>query len=71
MLPSPNPWGVCHPVGQGGGGLDDVFEISDGVDCPLNAVEVVGLVEPLIRLSGDPVERDREVERRTDQWSRR
>ena len=60
-----------HPVREHGGSMDDVVEIGDGVELTLDPVQVVGLLEPLVRLAGYTVERDGEVERRADQWSRR
>lgn len=51
--------------------LEDVFEALYRVERPLHSLEIVRLVEPLVRFPDQPVERDGVVERGADQWSRR
>jgi hypothetical protein len=56
-------------VRQNCGRLDDVLEPNDRVERALHAFEIIGLVEPLVLATLGPVESERLVERRADQWS--
>jgi hypothetical protein len=57
------------PVAEDRGCLDGVVDMVDRGDGPADAVEVVGLVKPLVGLAEGAVDGDGEVDGGSDQWS--
>ena len=60
-----------NAVGENGSGVDRVLDLIDGSKRPLNPVEIVRLIEPLVNITNGAVESDGNRDCRAPQCSRR
>ena len=63
------PLGPRYTAGEDGCRFDGILDRGDGDEGAPDALQVVRFVEPLVGRSDRPVERDRQLERGTPQWS--
>lgn len=61
----------CNSKGQLAGCGDWVDFVADGIEGSSHTFEIIGFVEPLIRLTDGLVDCNSEVDRGQPQWSRR